>query len=116
MHKQFLNFFYCRTSFSRLINTRITFVQPINYLHGKQINIFFFKLITFTPIITTEVTFDRALAIFSLINNDAVSCEAGVDANKLVIAHKVLLVFYLILLFAYQAEKFKAKHKELNKF
>lgn len=28
-------------------------------------------------------TFVRALAIFSLINSDAVSCEAGVVANKL---------------------------------
>lgn len=37
-----------------------------------------------------QFTFVRALAIFSLINNDAVSCEAGVVANKLDIASRLL--------------------------
>lgn len=36
--------------------------------------------------IEIQFTFVRALAIFSLINNEAVSCEAGVVANKLDIA------------------------------
>lgn len=43
-----------------------------------------------------NITFVRALAIFSLINNDAVSCDVGVDANRLLIV--VITKYYEIFL------------------
>lgn len=41
-------------------------------------------------------TFDRALAISSLINNEAVSCEVGFDANRLAIFYSVLCGYLLL--------------------